>query len=84
MWFCGYDVSTSASKERKNMCATVLGTEMWIWHTMLTAKSLCHVTQGIEIIYCHELIFITYSLKNTLKIRTGTTTLTVDINEVIV
>jgi hypothetical protein len=48
----GYHVSTSASKDRKDSCATVLGTEMWIWPTLLlTAKSLALVTRGIKIIY---------------------------------
>lgn len=47
-----YHVSTSASKDRKDSCATVLGTEMWIWPTLLlTAKSLPLVTQCTEIIY---------------------------------
>lgn len=69
----GYHVPTSASKDKKDSCATVLGTEMWLWPTLLlTAKSLPPITQGIESYMVDEFILITYSFKNDLLVRTGT------------
>jgi hypothetical protein len=75
----GYHFYTFASKDRKDSCAIVLGTEIWIWHTtLLAAKSLPHVTQGIEV-YGLKFIFITYLFNNALRFRTGTATLITDV-----